>query len=504
MRLSTLLALAAFAWLVWRFQFLCDDAYISFRYARNLADGHGLVFNLGDEPVEGFSNLLWVLLLALGEAVGLGSEILSRCVSVAAGLLLFFSVRAHAGRHGPAEGALAVVFFACLPPLAVWSTGGLATLPFALALFTLFRGLVESETGRLGRAALASCVVAVLLRADGFVWVALLGGLALIQSRLEPDPGLRRRAVRVLTLCVLVFLALTVFRTLYFGDWLPNTARAKVSLGGLPAGLRDDYLRRGAFYVAALLLTFPSVLLALALAAFPSRRRSILPVGVLAGGLLYAVATSGDFMAMGRIVVPALPFAAQALATALARGSRPVAWVLAAAASAASLLPAFDLHAVPGSWRRPFHFRWSAPEMLSEYAKWKDMRDNTEYLAALGRALGEHTGSDERGTFGPVGAVGYFSDHHVFDTYGLTNRLVLQLPLTRTSLASPGHDREVTSAVMRELLPELDLTYLDARLESTDLPLPDVPEGAPVRFETHPAEPAPDGTPRRLVLLRPR
>ena len=37
-----------------------DDAYISFRYAQNLLDGHGLVFNPGD-PVEGYSNLLWVL-----------------------------------------------------------------------------------------------------------------------------------------------------------------------------------------------------------------------------------------------------------------------------------------------------------------------------------------------------------------------------------------------------------------------------------------------------------
>src|SRR4051794_35154349 len=41
---------------------MVDDAYISFRYARNLADGFGLVFNPG-EQVEGFSNLLWTLLL---------------------------------------------------------------------------------------------------------------------------------------------------------------------------------------------------------------------------------------------------------------------------------------------------------------------------------------------------------------------------------------------------------------------------------------------------------
>jgi hypothetical protein len=42
---------------------LSDDAYISFRYAANLASSSGLVFNVGHR-VEGFSNPLWTLLLA--------------------------------------------------------------------------------------------------------------------------------------------------------------------------------------------------------------------------------------------------------------------------------------------------------------------------------------------------------------------------------------------------------------------------------------------------------
>lgn len=43
---------------------LSDDAMISMRYARNLVDGHGLVWNPGDAPVEGYSNLLWTLWMA--------------------------------------------------------------------------------------------------------------------------------------------------------------------------------------------------------------------------------------------------------------------------------------------------------------------------------------------------------------------------------------------------------------------------------------------------------
>ena len=39
-----------FVLMVWRFWFVTDDAYISFRYSRNLALGHGLRFNPGEVP----------------------------------------------------------------------------------------------------------------------------------------------------------------------------------------------------------------------------------------------------------------------------------------------------------------------------------------------------------------------------------------------------------------------------------------------------------------------
>jgi len=47
-----------------------EDAYISFRYAVHLADGHGLVWNIGGERVEGFTSPLHIWLLALGVRLG--------------------------------------------------------------------------------------------------------------------------------------------------------------------------------------------------------------------------------------------------------------------------------------------------------------------------------------------------------------------------------------------------------------------------------------------------
>ena len=42
-----------------------DDAYISYRYALNFVQGHGLVYNPG-EPVEGYTNFLWTIFIAAG------------------------------------------------------------------------------------------------------------------------------------------------------------------------------------------------------------------------------------------------------------------------------------------------------------------------------------------------------------------------------------------------------------------------------------------------------
>src|ERR1700682_3186644 len=48
-----------------RYFSLFDDAMISMRYARNLAHGYGLVWNPGGERVEGYTNPLWVLFMAM-------------------------------------------------------------------------------------------------------------------------------------------------------------------------------------------------------------------------------------------------------------------------------------------------------------------------------------------------------------------------------------------------------------------------------------------------------
>src|SRR5688572_25046211 len=96
------LALTARSW------FVTDDAYIAFRYARNWAAGRGLVYNLGETPVEGFSEFLWVALSALLLKVGLDPADLAPAIGVGCGLALLGLTLSIALRLGLGEAAAGV------------------------------------------------------------------------------------------------------------------------------------------------------------------------------------------------------------------------------------------------------------------------------------------------------------------------------------------------------------------------------------------------------------
>src|SRR5687767_454301 len=66
-----------------------DDAFIFYRYAVNLANGEGLVFNIG-ERVEGITSLLWTLLVAGGALFGADPVRFGHWLSVASGALLLW------------------------------------------------------------------------------------------------------------------------------------------------------------------------------------------------------------------------------------------------------------------------------------------------------------------------------------------------------------------------------------------------------------------------------
>ena len=445
-------ALALYAALAWRFNFVCDDAYISFRYSRHLAEGHGLVFNLGRKPpVEGYSNFLWVLLCAAFEWVHFAPALGSRLVSFLCGVVLILSVQHFAARRlglQPRAQLATGLFMASLPATGVWATSGLATMPTVLCVFLAYQALLGDPTCARGFQAGLAMLATALLRADGAAWGLVLLGTGTLLWILRGRPSGLLRAMMIAGGVLALGVALHLFwRHSFYGLWLPNTARVK-------AGFSPARLHRGLLYLATMTMAMPALLL---LAGLVPRRLRFdrvhvwipsLAMVVAAAG--YAVWVGGDFMPFGRFLMPALPFLTLLLACVLcesagkAGASRLVLPLAGIALPTLSLLAAFDITPFPDSLRKRLDFRLDRPDWQSEVARWADMRANTERWVVLGRALGMHTKLGESMIIGGMGAQAYYSELFVYDNYGLVTPEVVEQGRIIEN-ASPGHDMRVAT-----------------------------------------------------------
>ena len=238
---------AALVWLATSSVFLTDDAFISFRYAANFSAGDGLVFNPGAEPVEGYTNFLWVLLLAGFDAVGLSPETVAFPLSLLCTLGLWALVAAFgAWMQAPSRWlgiVLAPLLLVATRSWIVWASGGLETRLFELLVFAgVFALCMEREkladAESTPRPIAGLCFgLAALTRPEGVLLGAL--GFGAIALFLRDRWG---KGVPWLVRSGAVFGGLVgahfAFRRAYYGEWLPNTYYAKVGSLGWETGAK--------------------------------------------------------------------------------------------------------------------------------------------------------------------------------------------------------------------------------------------------------------------------
>jgi hypothetical protein len=424
--------LARAAGLAW----VCDDSFISLRYAENLVDGHGLVYNVG-ERVEGYTNLLWTLLLATLLRAGLDPLRAAELPGLLAYLWLAALLAGHALRRTRATGApfLPVAAGFCLvsEDFQIWATGGLETMLFtALAVQALL--LTRGERTRPARSLGAGLLLALLTltRPDGLLFAA--AGAA--SWWLPPDRLARRQRLVHTALCLFpVLLVLAVWlpwKLAYYGELLPtafyskSAARPYWSQGIVYAGL---YLVKNWVLLAALL--------GAALLWVQGGGRDAEDPGwderfFLGAALLYSaqvVYVGGDFM-FARRLLPAVPFLLLALEGWLVRWPRPAAraWLGAVALAAAALpLPLFD--------------HWARIENVGEERNFyppEVVAQRREQARAVGQAL---AGTPARVAFeGGMCVFGFYSRlPYLVEITGLTQYSLAKRPLAERGFI--GHEK---------------------------------------------------------------
>ncbi len=422
-----LLCVCALSWLHPAYHdFENDDAYISYRYARNWARGAGPVFNPG-ERVEGYSNFLLVAALAAVERAGGDVVSASRGLGTLAAwglaLAVYFMLAARL-RRGVAlalAGSLAVALHAAL---ATWARSGMETLPLA-CLVAVGQLVFLRELEREGRHWISGLVFGgvSLLRADGFVHAAAtLLFLALSRSR--------RRAWTFAVAFLLVFAPYVLWRLEYYGQPFPNPYFLRTGGGyyQLLRGLFDAYN-----FVVPFggLLLFAAPLLLFVLRD-PERDRTRAYLATCSAVFTaYIIWVGGDYMPMGRFFVPLVAgLIVLQLETVVeltrrlegAAAQRAVRLFLAACVVVSGFLPTSNR-------RRP-------PQNRAIVA-----RAQVQQWTSAGRWLRQHVPSGTWLAAEPVGALGWYSELPIVDMLGVNDAHIAHLPSARLGRSTAGHEK---------------------------------------------------------------
>jgi arabinofuranosyltransferase len=377
------LVVGAAAW-----PYTVDDAFITARYARNLATGLGYGMN-PHQPDDGVTGPLWLVPGVLASLLGADPVAVAKgCGLGCAVLATWLALRRLRQRaRGGAAAGVAAVLLLCSPSLGTWAVAGLETGAATL----LLTGAVLAATRR--------------PRPDGWLLGACIGLLAWLRPELVLScavllghVALRQRDATLRASCVAGLGAASAlgFRALAFGHWLPLALEAKA--GTLEQGLR---------------YTAQSVLLATSLAGLwlcylgvRRGRGDDRAVGLaLLAQLVAVVLAGGDWMPGYRLLVPLLPSYATLAGVGAARGFARRPWLGAVAVALACAVPGFDLAT-------------RIPELQGSALA----RERAEPLVVW---LHAHA---RRVALVDVGYLGYRSGVEVVDLAGLTDARIARMP----------------------------------------------------------------------------
>lgn len=196
-----------------------DDAYITFRYARNLHQGNGFTYNL-EEKVQGTTTPLFTLLLT-GISLLTGVEsipILSFSIALIADVLniwLLYHISQKIFKNDWIAAAVSSVFL--FQPLRLnVSVGGMETSLFILFLLLMYESYLDQKNHFLTGLWAA---LAMLTRVD-----AILAVFPLILQAYFKNP---KTAFKIVTVSTILFLPWLIWSTLYFGNPIPHSILAK-------------------------------------------------------------------------------------------------------------------------------------------------------------------------------------------------------------------------------------------------------------------------------------
>jgi len=431
-------AIAAAATLVaWLIRWGCDDAFISYVYARSLVHGHGLTW-FGTQ-IEGYTNFAWVLWSALGQKLGLAPLGWAWGASLASlAIAIITTYRIGALRGSPVAGLAAAGVLATNFTFLAFGTSGLETM---LQTALVASALLEVERMRQAEPSIESTAVVSLIaalalwtRLDSAPMLLVLAVVAAHRLR-ETRAGIRTWIAAIMPAFVLIggwFL----WKVATYGEILPNTFYVKAGSGSVMHGAAYMWMFARTYVLWPILAGMIAV-------AILQRRIAKLPLALVGAHAIYVIVVGGDFMEF-RFCVPLLPPLAVAigeLATAPSR-IKPSLQVGVAIA----FLAAFSLrHAV--TYQGEADFTVDSVEAMSTF--YGSVRNND--WTQIGSSLHDLIGTRATIACDGAGAIPFNAELPTIDQLGLNDAWVAHEGVhAPPGYVRPGHQRFATLEYLRQ------------------------------------------------------
>ena len=435
---------------------LLDDAFISFRYAQNLANGLGMVFNSG-ERVEGYTNFLWVVILASFRLMGLNMITASKVLAVFATfgtLILIYFLSRQLFRGYAFEFvfvALPLLVFSSQSSQARYAVSGMETSLFTF-LITLSVFLLLNR--RLSWLAGMSFALAAMTRPEGVLYfaIAILGAgilslLSLFKNMID------KKALAISFLSFVIFYGTYfLWRYDYFGFLLPNTYYVKA------AGFQLARLTRGwATLLDVLLQWHVYLLIGLAFFALFSFKRDwawVLFSAYVITTLAYFIFVGGDFTVWfgPRFIMPILPIlllmSSEGLHNLLSQFF-PFPPPLARLVAFIALLIIVGIS---------YFYSWTGGSRGLE----KYFAPQMRAWAELGRWIEANTSPGISIATDAAGLIPYYSQRYTYDMFGLTDLHIAHLQMETVGAGIVAHEKFDPQYILAQKPDCIISTWMDA------------------------------------------
>ncbi|MBT3297661.1 hypothetical protein HN385_01955 [archaeon] len=229
------------------FHHTIDDSFISFRYSENLVNHGELNWNVGENPVEGYSNFLWVILATLPLIFGLNIYLFMKIVGMIFGLMSVIAIYKLSKELSPNLNWYPPLFLSLSYPFALWSVSAMETSFFTfLLIISIYYFVVELRFGKGYKSSILFLCLA-LTRSEGVILFIISLSFRLFyiymceRNKLQKTKGLIYKLINTLKknivwilIFVIPYLIYFFWRWNYYGFFFPNTYYVKnMPFGGL-------------------------------------------------------------------------------------------------------------------------------------------------------------------------------------------------------------------------------------------------------------------------------